>query len=433
MVLLGKVWATATPDASDAAASAVQQACFNMVLSSVQPSDPGQRQLPGKPVGRPASIAIGAIVGIVPAVLDDQQLYRTRNSLRQPLRMRSRHEPVLAPGHYEDRTRDFLRRVFHRQARSVLQRIGLAYAVAAHAERLARQQRQSSPDFLPLERPGERDAGADAPLVCGRARRVVAAETHAPHGDLRRVEIRTLFDPVARGARGALVVAADRDLVLRLALPRPVDRQDRDATREERLRVGVQLFLRGIQARRHDQYRRASRRARRSPQDSMEGFSLERYRNAFPWGAHKRKRVLVAFDRLQVRVAHLLLIVNENELGEVVVHRRAHQVLARGELVPLRERLAPERLVHLAALAPGAAPVLPPLDPGSDLLEIGEQHAVRHEARRPVRDRRRDARVDGPAFYLCCGHNLVLSTFRSSSSPYRCTSRLLPSTPGIPK
>src|SRR5947208_3646784 len=88
MVLLGKVWATATPDASDAAASAVQQACFNMVLSSVQPSDPCQRHLPGKPVGRPAPIAIGAIVGIVPAVLDDQQLYRTRDSLRQPLRMR---------------------------------------------------------------------------------------------------------------------------------------------------------------------------------------------------------------------------------------------------------------------------------------------------------------------------------------------------------
>src|SRR5439155_21308264 len=146
------------------------------------------------------------------------------------------------------------RGVFHRQARGVLQRIGFAYTVAAHAERLARQQRQSAPDFFPLERPGERDAGADAPLVCGRARRVVAAETHAPHGDLRRVEIRTLFDPVAHRARGALVVSADRDLVLSLTLPGPVDRQDRDTACEEGLRVGVQLFLRGIQARRHDQY-----------------------------------------------------------------------------------------------------------------------------------------------------------------------------------
>src|SRR5256885_8435201 len=65
----------------------------------------------------------------------------------------------------------------------------------------------------------------------------------------------------------------------------------------------------------------------------------------------------------------------------------------------LGERLAPERLVDLAALAPCAAPVLPALDTGGDLLEIGEQHAVRHEARRPMRDRRRDARVGGSRFF----------------------------------
>src|SRR5213594_280197 len=122
MVLLGNVWAAAMPDASDAAASAVQQTRFNMVFSSVRPSDPGQPELPGKPVGCPASIAIGAIVGIVPAVLDDEQLYRTGDALRQPLRVRSRREPVLAPGHYEDRTGDFLRRPVHRQGRGVTQR-----------------------------------------------------------------------------------------------------------------------------------------------------------------------------------------------------------------------------------------------------------------------------------------------------------------------
>src|SRR5256885_13965569 len=70
----------------------------------------------------------------------------------------------------------------------------------------------------------------------------------------------------------------------------------------------------------------------------------------------------------------------------------------------LGERLAPERLVDLAALAPGAAPVLPALDPGGDLLEIGEQHSVRHEARRPVRDRRRDVRVLGFRFQFDVGH-----------------------------
>src|SRR5216683_2254862 len=96
------------PETSIAAASQVHRLRFDMVvLSSVRPSDPGQPELAGKPVGCPASIAIRAIVGIVPAVLDDEQLYRTGDALRQPLRVRSRHEPVLAPGHYEDRTGDF--------------------------------------------------------------------------------------------------------------------------------------------------------------------------------------------------------------------------------------------------------------------------------------------------------------------------------------
>ena len=68
------------------------------------------------------------------------------------------------------------------------------------------------------------------------------------------------------------------------------------------------------------------------------------------------------------------------------------------------KRFAPESFVHLGALAPGAAPVLPALDSGGDLLEIGEQHAVRHEARRPMRDRRRDARVGDLCFRFDFGH-----------------------------
>src|SRR5256885_12228411 len=70
----------------------------------------------------------------------------------------------------------------------------------------------------------------------------------------------------------------------------------------------------------------------------------------------------------------------------------------------LGERLAAERLVDLAALAPGAAPVLPALDTGGDLLEISEQHAVRHEARRPMRGRRRDARGGGVLLWGDSGH-----------------------------
>src|SRR5439155_5939917 len=145
-------------------------------------------------------------------------------------------------------------------------------------------------------------------------------------------------------------------------------------------------------------------RTRWPSQYSIERLALERDRDALARRAHKRKRQLVAFDRAQVRVAHLLLIVHENELGEVVVHARAHQVLAGGELVALRERLAPEPFVHVGALAPGCAPVLPALDPGRNLLEIGEQHAVRDEARRPVGDRRGDARVGGGIFQGRFGH-----------------------------
>src|SRR6266853_2588199 len=191
-VLLGKVCAATMLETSIAAASKIQRLRFNVVMvsSPVRPSNPGQAQLPGEPVGRPASIAIGAVVGIVPAVRDDQQLYRTGDALRQPLGVRRRHQTVLAPGHDEDRAGDFRRGLLHRQGRGVLQRVGLACTMAAHAEGLARQHRQGAPDFLPLERPGERDAGLDAFFIGGRARSIVAAEAHAPHGDLRRVEIR---------------------------------------------------------------------------------------------------------------------------------------------------------------------------------------------------------------------------------------------------
>src|SRR6266849_10424147 len=107
MVLLGKVWAAAIPETSAAAAKVIQRLRSNVIMvSPVRPSIPGQSQLPGEPVGRPASIAIGAVVGIVPAVLDDQQLYRTGDALRQPLGVRSRHQTLLAPGHDEDRAGD---------------------------------------------------------------------------------------------------------------------------------------------------------------------------------------------------------------------------------------------------------------------------------------------------------------------------------------
>src|SRR5258708_19876183 len=86
MVLLGKLCAAAMPETSMAAASKIQRSRFNVVMvsSPVRPSDPGQAQLPGKPVGRPASIAIGAVVGIVPPLPHRPQLYGTSHTLPHP-------------------------------------------------------------------------------------------------------------------------------------------------------------------------------------------------------------------------------------------------------------------------------------------------------------------------------------------------------------
>src|SRR6266446_5995829 len=138
--------------------------------------------------------------------------------------------------------------------------------MAAQAECASGELRQPIPDLRPIERTRERDAGLEALLVRRGARRIVAAEAHTPDRDSFSIEIIALFDPIHDCARGALVVAADRDLVLGLALPRAVDRQHRDAAIEESILVGVQLFLRRIEAGSHHYYGAAW--LFRFPQDS---------------------------------------------------------------------------------------------------------------------------------------------------------------------
>src|SRR5690349_16062291 len=49
--------------------------------------------------------------------------------------------------------------------------------------------------------------------------------------------------------------------------------------------------------------------------------------------------------------------------------------------------------MHGGARGPRRAPVFPALELARDLLEVGEQHAVGDEARRPMRDRRCDPRI----------------------------------------
>src|SRR3989441_11557543 len=62
--------------------------------------------------------------------------------------------------------------------------------------------------------------------------------------------------------------------------------------------------------------------------------------------------------------------------------------------------------MQLRAPGPCRAPVLPALQRAGDFLEVGEQHAVRDEARRPVGNRRRNPGILHTlpsAFRIRCG------------------------------
>src|SRR5205809_496906 len=241
-VLLGKVCALAAENAN---ANSNAKSLTGILLDFWQPE--ALRQ----PVGRAAAVAVRAVVGVVAAVLDHQQLDRPGHRFRKHLGVRRRHQPVLAPGDDEDRAGDLLCRVLQRQFCGISSCFIFICGMAAHAKGASRELWQPIPDLRPVERTRERDAGLEALLVGRCPRRVVAAEAHAPDRDSFSIEIIALFYPIHDCARRALVVAADRDLVLGFALPRAVDRQHRDAAIEERVLVGMQLFLRRIQAGSH--------------------------------------------------------------------------------------------------------------------------------------------------------------------------------------
>src|SRR5881392_468889 len=245
-VLLGKVCAFT---AENATANSNAKTLTGILL------DFWQSEALRQPVGGAAAVAVRSVVGVVAAVLDHQQLDRPGHRFGKHLGVRCGHQPVLASGDDEDRAGDLPCRVLQRQFCGISFCFIFICGMAAHAKCASGELRQPIPDLRPVERARERDAGLEALLVGRRPRRVVAAQAYAPDRDSFSIEIIALFYPIHDCARRALVVAADRDLVLRLALPRAVDRQHRDAAIEERVLVGVQLFLCRIEARSHHYHR----------------------------------------------------------------------------------------------------------------------------------------------------------------------------------
>src|SRR6266853_293451 len=82
----------------------------------------------------------------------------------------------------------------------------------------------------------------------------------------------------------------------------------------------------------------------------------------------------------------------------------AREVRSGRVVVAAGRRLVAHLLVDRGARRPRRAPVLPARDRCRHLLEIGERHAVRDEARRPVGDRCLDAWIYFGFGLDDCGH-----------------------------
>src|SRR2546423_15661821 len=104
--------------------------------------------------------------------------------------------------------------------------------MAADAERFAGQLRQAVPAPFPVIRSAERKARLDAFLERSSTRRAIAAETHTPQPDERRIEIATRLDVIDHCPHGDLVIAAVREILLALALPLAIEGQSRNAAVE---------------------------------------------------------------------------------------------------------------------------------------------------------------------------------------------------------
>ena len=320
------------------------------------------------------------------AVLDHHQFDRPLHLARQALGVFRGNDAVEPPVHDENGTGDFVRHAFERQRIRIFARLFVGLAMAAHAERFARQLRQPVPGLGPIKRPAERDAGLDTLVERGCARGVIAAEADAPHADARGVEIAVRRHVIEHGLDWHFVVAADGEIVLRLALAGPVKNQRRHSARQERCFIGLALFLGGIKPDRHRHHRRPLD-AGRLTQDAGQRLALVRDLDALAGRTQIWQRRLAAFDLLLVRGLHLRDVAHEQKRREMIVDAGALQAFAGGEEMLLRQRRAAELLMMCSARRPGAAPVAIGGERASDFLEIGEHDAVGDETRAPMRNR----------------------------------------------
>ena len=88
----------------------------------------------------------------------------------------------------------------------------------------------------------------------------------------------------------------------------------------------------------------------RLSQDAVEARALVRNRHALARRIEVRQREIAALDDFLVRAAHLVGLVHEHELAEVIAQRRAREMARRRHAVAFAERLAAQAFVHRRAL-----------------------------------------------------------------------------------
>src|SRR6266513_5175299 len=156
----------------------------------------GRAKLRRHPVSGLVAVAVPEVVDDVVAALDHREDAGSRDGGGELLGLRVRGKAVFRPRDDVDRAADVLRALRERKAQRDLARFLEVRALRAHAEGFHVHLRAAGEIGGALEGAGERDASADAALERGGARRVVAAERHAPDAGARLVDVRASLEEI---------------------------------------------------------------------------------------------------------------------------------------------------------------------------------------------------------------------------------------------